>query len=246
MVQQSSLQNFSEIARISEIGPTKNHFLTLHSSCHKLQSIHHGQITAYHKASRITERMNKTITHTALIQLLFVLQILCLIPLTGLGQENKIKFSGKVSFVSDAPLEKIAATSDKLQGIINLSTNQFAFSVKVRTFEGFNSLLQQEHFNENYLESDKYPSISYTGKLLDKWDSQTPGTYKVRSKGYLECHGIKKEQIIENTITVTKSQISVSSKFSVLLADYGISIPQIVQKKISEEILITVTASQSK
>ena len=164
----------------------------------------------------------------------------------GFSQETKIKFSGKVAFISDAPLEKIKATSDKLQGIINLSTNQFAFTVKVRTFEGFNSLLQQEHFNENYLESDKYPTINYAGKLLDEWDSETPGSYVVRSKGYLDCHGFKKEQIIENTITVSKNQITISSKFSVLLADFGISIPQVVHKKISEEILITVTASQSR
>ena len=90
---------------------------------------------------------------------------------------------GHVSFTSEAPLEVIKANSKQLRGAMNLDENTFAFVVSTRSFEGFNSPLQKEHFNEKYLESDLYPNTTFTGKIIEKIDFSTPGEYKLRAKG---------------------------------------------------------------
>lgn len=156
---------------------------------------------------------------------------------------QKIKFSGKVHFVSDAPLELIKAESSQLQGIIDISSQTFAFSVDVASFDGFNSALQKEHFHENYMESKKYPRLTYTGTLLDKPDLTKDGVYECRTKGKFTIHGVEKERILKHSITVKKGKIDIKSEFTIALADYRISIPKIVYKKIAEEIDITVQSS---
>ena len=114
---------------------------------------------------------------------------LCIILLSSshllYSQSSRINLSGKVKFVSDAPLEIIKAESEKLTGIIDFASNSFAFTVNLKSFECFNSALQKEHFHENYLESEDYPAITYTGKVLDKIDWTQDGTYEVRTKGKL-------------------------------------------------------------
>ena len=90
-----------------------------------------------------------------------------------------------ISFSSDAPLELITAKSSELNGAIETETKQFAFSVKVNSFKGFNSGFQKEHFNENYLESDKYPDATFKGKIIEDVDFTKNGVSDVRAKGIL-------------------------------------------------------------
>lgn len=161
------------------------------------------------------------------------------------AQTSKLNFSGQVNFVSDAPLEMIKAESNKLIGIVDLKEGKFAFSVKLKTFEGFNSALQKEHFHENYMETEKFPAITYAGKLLDLPDISSDGVYEVRSKGNLTIHGITKERILKNKILVHKGKVSLESVFTVLLIDYNVAIPRIVHKKIAEEVQISLSAFAS-
>jgi len=161
------------------------------------------------------------------------------------GQTSKVNFSGKVKFLSDAPLEMIKAESNNLTGIVDIAESKFAFSVKLKSFDGFNSALQKEHFHENYMESEKYPTITYSGKLLDKPDISSDGVYEVRSKGNFTIHGITKERILKNKIMVQNGKVSIESLFVILLVDYNITIPRIVHKKIAEEIQISLSASGS-
>src|SRR5205809_7976282 len=77
---------------------------------------------------------------------------------------------GTIAFRSEAPLEVIKASSNELRGIIETQKKQFAFSIKLKSFKGFNSGLQKEHFNENYLESDKYPDATFVGKIIEDVD----------------------------------------------------------------------------
>lgn len=170
---------------------------------------------------------------------------LCCLSLSIISQSTKLNFYGKIKFISDAPLEIIKAESDKMSGIVDPTENKFAFSVRLKSFQGFNSALQMEHFHENYMESNVYPTITYVGKLLDKPDLSKDGVYEVRSKGHFNIHGVQKERIIKNKITVSKGNIFLDSSFGILLADYNITIPRIVHKKIAEEIQITITASGS-
>ena len=112
----------------------------------------------------------------------------------------------------------------------------------VKTFEGFNSPLQREHFNENYMESKKYPKASFTGKIIEAIDFQKDGTYSIRAKGQLNIHGVEQERIIKSQLEVSGNKIKIQSTFSVPLSDHNITIPKIVYQKIAEEITITVDA----
>ena len=147
-----------------------------------------------------------------------------------------------IHFKSDAPLELIEATSNKMKGVLKPADQTFAFSVPNNTFEGFNSALQREHFNENYMESNKYPNSTFTGKIIEDVPYDTDGTYTVRAKGKLNVHGMEQERIIKATLQIKKGTITITSNFTVPLADHNITIPKIVYQKIAEEISVTVNA----
>jgi len=150
---------------------------------------------------------------------------------------------GNVRFVSDAPLESIEAFSKELKGVIDTTSGTFAFSIGVSSFLGFNSPLQREHFNENYLESDRYRNATFTGKIVESVNYGKPGKYDVRAKGVLNIHGVKQERIIKSVIEVTKNgTLNVTSQFTVSINDHGIKIPRIVYQKISPEIMVYIEA----
>lgn len=147
---------------------------------------------------------------------------------------------GYVSFVSDAPLEIISASSNSLKGIVDPAKGTFAFQLETKTLTGFNSPLQQEHFYENYIESEKYPRASFQGKIIEKIDFNKPGTLDIRAKGILDIHGKKMERIINCKLEVQKNSLTARSSFRVNLDDHNISIPKLVYQKIAEEILVDV------
>lgn len=150
---------------------------------------------------------------------------------------------GEISFTSNAQLEVIKATSDKVQGIIDPATNQFAFSVLISSFQGFNSELQRQHFNENYLESEKYSKASFSGKIIEQVNFGKDSTYVVRAKGDLDIHGQKQTRIIKSKINIKNGVVFIESDFSVPLSDHNISVPRIVSQKIANEIEVKFKAS---
>jgi hypothetical protein len=158
---------------------------------------------------------------------------------------EKISFKGEVSFTSDAPLEVIRAKSDKLAGVIDPATGEFAFSVKLKTFNGFNSALQQEHFHENYMRTSMYPTLSYSGKLLDKLEEGLSGDFEVRTKGKFYINGVWSERILKHKARINNHKLTIESDFIIKLADHNILIPKIVNKKIAEEIHIHLYAYQT-
>lgn len=150
-----------------------------------------------------------------------------------------------ISFNSDAPHEMIKASSDKLVGIINTEKKQFAFKIEVASFKGFNSPLQKEHFNENYMESARYPDITFVGKIIEDVNLSVDGTYTVRAKGKLNAHGISRDRIINARVTVKNKKIDVASEFNVALADHDIKIPRIVNDKLATEVMVVMSATLS-
>ncbi len=157
-----------------------------------------------------------------------------------------ITYTGSVTFISDAPLETITARSTHLKGVIDTSNNSFAFTLDVSSFVGFNSPLQREHFNENYMESAFYPTATFKGKIIEAVSYKLPGTYEVRAKGTLNIHGIPHERLIRAQIEVKPNQISVEADFMVSLANHNIKIPRIVNQKISPDIKVSVSANLKK
>ncbi len=159
------------------------------------------------------------------------------------GQVKLMTDNGKIAFKSNAPLEIIEAASAELKGVIDTERNAFAFSVNIRSFQGFNSPLQREHFNENYMESKKFPRATFAGKFIENIDFTVDGVYPVRAKGKLNAHGIEQERIIKGTLKVEKGVVKVSASFTVLLQEHGIAIPKIVYQKIAEEIAVEIEAT---
>jgi polyisoprenoid-binding protein YceI len=151
--------------------------------------------------------------------------------------------NGVIAFRSDAPLELINAKSGQLKGVIDPATGGFAFAVASQSFQGFNSPLQKEHFDENYLESGKFDKSKFEGKIIEKVDFTKNGKQTIRAKGILTVHGIARERIIKGDIQIQDKKISVQSKFTVLLAEHKITIPKLVYQKIAEEIEITLNAT---
>ena len=150
--------------------------------------------------------------------------------------------SGSISFRSDAPLELIKAQSSELKGLVIPDKKQFAFIINIKSFKGFNSPLQQEHFNENYLESNKFPVASFEGKIIEDIDFTKDGDYSIRSKGNLSIHGVVQERIIKCDVSIKNKNISIRSSFTVLLADHNIPIPKVVHEKLASEIKVDVKA----
>ena len=151
--------------------------------------------------------------------------------------------TSRIDFRSDAPLEIIRASSNEMLGLIDISKKNFSFKVVIRSFQGFNSPLQKEHFNENYLESDKFPEASFKGKIIEDTDLTVDGTYQLRAKGILTIHNVSQERIIKSDVTVKHNMITVHSNFTVLLSDHNIPIPKVVYQKLANEIKVDVNAS---
>ena len=164
---------------------------------------------------------------------------------TGLVHAQSIyqTVNGKISFSSEAPLELIRASSNQLFGLLDNDKKTFSFRITIRSFQGFNSPLQREHFNENYMESDKFPEASFKGKIIEEADLNKDGEYEVRAKGVLTIHGVSQERIIKTNVSVKNKKITVTGKFSVLLSDHNIPIPIVVYKKLANEIKVEINAT---
>lgn len=183
-----------------------------------------------------------------LVMILFqrIFALVCILFCTGFSQGHApaiyVIKKGQVSFHSNAKLELIKATSAQLKGIIDVEKRTFAFTVNIKSFDGFNSPLQKEHFNENYMESDKYPVASFSGRIIEEDDFTKDGIYNLRAKGKFSIHGVEQERILQGDITVKNGVMKLLCMFTVLLSEHEIKIPRIVHEKLASEIDITVTA----
>ena len=145
--------------------------------------------------------------------------------------------AGETNFFSETPVENIAAVNKTTGVIINTATNEVAVSMKMSAFD-FPNKLMQEHFNENYMESEKYPTGTFKGKIVEVIDYTKNGTYDVTAKGQLTIHGVTLPRDLKGKLTIENQKISLISNFDVKLADHKIDIPKIVFAKIAEVISV--------
>jgi hypothetical protein len=174
---------------------------------------------------------------------IFILGSLLFCWVTLQAQKKFTSDNGEVSFTSNAKLELINASSKKIKGIIDPATGGFAFVVTIQSFEGFNSNLQREHFNEKYMETDKYYDATFAGKIIEPIDFAKDGVYEVRAKGNLVIHGKKQARIIPGKIQIEKGVLKIDSNFTIPLADHDIKIPTVISEKIATEIIVTMNVS---
>jgi len=148
----------------------------------------------------------------------------------------------EISFFSDGILEDIAAINSSAKPILNTTTSEIAVKVTIKSFD-FEKELMEEHFNEKYLESDKYPHAIFQGKIQETIDYKKDGTHKVTVKGKLTIHGVEKERILEGTITIKGGEISFDCKFMVALKDHNITIPSVVVQNIAEIVEVKIKSN---
>jgi polyisoprenoid-binding protein YceI len=171
---------------------------------------------------------------------------LILFAITVVGQ-NYVTRTGYIRFYSEAPLENIEAINRQVNSALNSSTGEFVFRVLMKSFN-FEKALMQEHFNENYVESHKFPNASFQGTVtnISDIDFEKPGTYKATVEGELTIKDATKKISHEGTFEVKKDEVVGKSMFTILLADYNVTIPSAVTKNISPEIEITVEVQLKK
>jgi polyisoprenoid-binding protein YceI len=149
---------------------------------------------------------------------------------------------GNITFFSSAPLEDIEAKNNKVISLLNVRNNEIAVRVPIKQFQ-FRNRLMQEHFNENYMESERFPYATFKGKINESVDFSKPGVYNVTASGDLNVHGVSRKRTLTGILRVTDSGILMETKFDILLADHNIKIPRLVFNKIAERIAASVNIS---
>jgi len=176
-----------------------------------------------------------------------VLAIFLLTNLTVMAQEKAATASkyvvkkSNITFFSSTPLEDIEAKNTDLVAVVDKASNKFSFRIPIKSFK-FDKSLMQQHFNENYMESDKYPNGAFKGKIEGEYSLTEDGEYDVTAIGTLNIHGVEQERSIPSTITVEKGVPSISSKFKVQLVKHKIKVPKIVFYNIAEDIDVSIKA----
>lgn len=175
--------------------------------------------------------MKKSVLFIALIFLFAV----------SIHAQTMLTRNGRVAFFSKAPVENIEAINNEVTSFLDTKKGEFAFVALIKSFK-FQKALMEEHFNENYMESNTFPKANFKGAItnLIKVNFSKDGNYPVTVKGDMTIHGVTKSIEAPGTITVSQGKISAASKFSIKVKDYNIRIPAAVVNKIAETIDITV------
>ena len=176
---------------------------------------------------------------------LIVLVTFCCMQLSA--QDVFMTRHGQISFFSKTPLENIDAVNNEVSSALNLQSGEIGFAVLIRSFH-FERALMEEHFNENYMESDNIPKASFKGKInnIGSVTMTKDGSYNVIADGDLTIHGVTKKVSIPGTITVKGGQPELTSKFKIVPKDYNIKIPSLVADKIADAMSVSVDCKYEK
>lgn len=157
------------------------------------------------------------------------------------AQQILICNNAKVSFFSSTIMEDIEGKSLNGGAVIDAKSGNLIFKVKNTSFQ-FKKKLMQEHFNENYMESDKYPLSEFKGTIKEPANLSADGTYKVTVEGNLNIHGISKVYKTQADLVISKGTLNANAVFKVKIADHGIEIPKLVFKNIAEYVEVRIQA----
>lgn len=163
------------------------------------------------------------------------------ISVTVVAQEKYFTKSGKINFFSKAALENIDANHKSVTCVLDTKTGNMQFAVLMKGFE-FEKALMQEHFNENYVESHKYPKADFKGQITNNSEINyaKDGTYPAKVKGTLTLHGQTREVETVGNVMVKGGKLQTGAEFNIQLSDFNIEIPKVVKENISNTVKITV------
>ncbi|HMX39396.1 MAG TPA: YceI family protein [Saprospiraceae bacterium] len=173
---------------------------------------------------------------------LFALALLLAASVTGHAQKYFTR-DAKIKFNSDSKVEKVEAVNKTGTCVLDAATGKTEWKVLIKGFN-FEKALMQEHFNENYLESGKFPNSTFLGTITNLSDVKfaQDGTYKVNVKGKMTMHGVSKDIEVPGTIKVSGGNLEISSNIKVACSDYNITIPSVVADKLSNVIDVAISA----
>lgn len=159
----------------------------------------------------------------------------------SLMAQKLISKNAHINFFSHTAIEDIDANNNQVVSILDPVSGNVQFSLLIKSFE-FEKKLMQEHFNENYMESDTYPKATFNGKIenVSAIDFNTDGEYNIQVSGDMTIHGVTKKINTPGTITIKSGVVSATAKFIVLPEDYNIAIPDLVKDRIAKEIKVSV------
>lgn len=169
-----------------------------------------------------------------------ILWILCstLVYFSGMAQTKYVINRGTASFFSSAPLEDISASTDHPQAALDTETGEILVKIPMNTFS-FRKKLMQEHFNEQYLETEKYPEAVFQGHL-SVIPEENGSVVNSMAKGMITIHGVQKRIKTPVTLTRVGDIIHGETKFDIRITDYNIKVPRIVVKNIAEVVQVSV------
>jgi polyisoprenoid-binding protein YceI len=177
-----------------------------------------------------------------------LLAMACLLAVSFTVHAQKfITKTGHIKFYSDSPLEKIEAHNRQVNAALDASTGDFVFRVLMKSFD-FEKALMQEHFNENYVESDKFPNALFLGKVTNIKDVNVSkeGVYEATIEGKLTIHGVTQNVKEKGSFEVKEGKLNGKAKFNIMLSDYNIKIPGAVTNNIAKSVEITVEVNLEK
>lgn len=170
-----------------------------------------------------------------------VVSVIATLITTALSAQIYIAKTCEISFFSASPLENIEAINKASKPLINTASNDVQIKIVISAFQ-FEKPLMQEHFNENYMESEKIPNAFFKGKINEKIDWTADGEHKVTVTGKLTIHGVDKDRTIDGTVSIKGKQVTISSKFNVHIADHGVKVPSLYIQNIAEDVQVKLNA----
>ena len=172
-----------------------------------------------------------------------ILIAICLLVIVSFinAQGKLLTKNGHISFFSHTPMEDIKGDNNQVASVLDSQTGEIIFTALMKSFK-FERALMEEHFNENYLESDKFPKASYKGKItnLTSVDFTKNGVYNVEIEGQLTMHGATNNLNVKGTLEVKDGNAKAKAKFLLPIKDYKIEIPAVVKEKIQDNMEVTV------
>jgi polyisoprenoid-binding protein YceI len=164
-----------------------------------------------------------------------------MIPSILLAQGKFLTNDGAITFFSHTAIEDITATHQKVSAVIDGETGEVAVIVKMTGFQ-FEKKLMQEHFNETYVESEKFPKATFNGKIsnIGIVDYSTGGIFEVNVEGEMTIHGVTRTLSTKGTLEVIDKKLVASAQFYLNPEDYDIKIPGVVRNNIAEQMKITL------
>ena len=170
----------------------------------------------------------------------FVLLFLLLFSMWMVQAQAYATRNGFIGFYSKTPLEDIKAENKQVYAVIDPGKKNIGFNLLVKGFS-FNKKLMQDHFNEEYIETDKYPKARFVGTYAGDVDVNQSGIYNVKVQGDLTLHGVTKTINVPATIEVKEGTLTGKSEFKLIPSDFNIQIPSLVREKIAKQIEVRVS-----